>query len=248
VLNKHRHSINRLGLGNIIHNLVLCDRGGDIQAVKFVQTLHSTAASPASGPAPGYSALPAYAACMKSQTPVGERVWTYKAGSKIPPTGHHQTHRMKSMRLRFVDTPKATRQPQRYAIVGHVGGLAVTAQSLHHRDGRTIEARQKTARRMPPETNPRTALFHDLFRQADIVAHGPKSVKSMVTSSNLKPRPMRDAQGTRRRLIGTSLKSNIRKDENGATMLASAHQSARVAELTLVAMASARKVLSKGSV
>jgi hypothetical protein len=59
---------------------------------------------------------------------------------------------------------------------------------------------------------------------------------------------MRDAQGTRRRLIGTSLKSKIRKDENGATMLASAHQSARVAELTLVAMASARKVLSKGSV
>jgi hypothetical protein len=37
VLNKHRHSIYWLGLGKIIHNLVLCDRSGDNQAVKFAQ-------------------------------------------------------------------------------------------------------------------------------------------------------------------------------------------------------------------
>jgi hypothetical protein len=248
VLNKHRHSINRTGLANIIHNLVLRDHGGDIQAVKFVQTLHSTAASPASGPAPGYSALPAYAACMKLQTPVGERVWTYKVGSRIPPTGLHQMHPMKSMRLRSVDTPKAARQPQRYAIVGNVGGLAATARSLHHRDGRTIEARQKAGRLMPPETDPRTGWVHILFRQADIVAHSLESVTWVIALSNLKRRPMRDAQGTRRRQIGMSLRSKIRRNENGATMLASANQSARVAGLTVVAMASALKVLFKDSV
>ena len=179
---------------------------------------------------------------------VYEQVWTYKAGSKVQPTGHHQIYLMMAMRLRLVIPSKASRQPLRYGIGGNARGLLATVQSSHRSNGQAIEARQTTGPRMPPETDPWMAMFHLPIWQADIVAQDLKSMAWMIARSDLRQRPTRDAQGIKRSLIGMSLKSKTQGNENSETMLASEGQNANVAKLIAVAMASAQKVSFKDSV
>jgi hypothetical protein len=85
---------------------------------------------------------------------VRDRVWTYKAGFKKPPIGHHQIHRMKSMRSLLVH-PRMSRQPSQSTIVESVSGLPATVHLSPCSNGRSVEARQTIGRRMPPETDPR---------------------------------------------------------------------------------------------
>ena len=84
--------------------------------------------------------------------PVCDRVWTYKAGSREPPTGHPQIHQMKSMRLHLVHPPQSSRQPIPSATLGNVSGMPVIAQSSLCSNGRSVEARRTIGRRMPPES------------------------------------------------------------------------------------------------
>ena len=144
---------------------------------------------------------------VQTLEPFCDRVWIYKAGSKIPPTGHHQIHRMRLMRAHLVRLPKVSRQPIQGAIVRNVSELPATVQSSHRRKRRTFEARQTIGRRMLPEADARTSMLHNLTRQADIIARDPKIMGLMVEARHLTQRPTRDAQGTRRSRIGTSPRS-----------------------------------------
>ena len=136
--------------------------------------------------------------------PACDRVWTYRAGSRAPPTGHPRIHQMKLTRLHLVHPPQSSRQPIPSATLGNVSGLPAIAQSSLCSNGRSVEARRTIGRRMPPESDPWMRVLHNLARQADSVARDPKSMARTFASRHRTKRPTRDVQGARRSPIDTS--------------------------------------------
>jgi hypothetical protein len=173
--------------------------------------------------------------------PVCDRVWTYSAGSRAPPIGHHQIHRTKSIRGRLVHPPRVFRQPTQSAITRNVSGLPATVQSSQCSNGQTVEARQTIDRQMPPDSARPTRVLHNRIRQADIVARDPKSMVKMVASGHWTGTPTRNVQGARRSLIDTSPRSRAQGSESSAMMLANGNRNASEDRYTVAAMVSARR-------